>query len=99
MPATYSVEELAREANRWCSKHRVTPASGQAGAAPSNRTIRYYRTLGLIDPPADGAYGEEAPAPAYCPALRGQSPTPFTFEETPMKPKILTIDRNEAAES
>lgn len=52
-------EELASSINKWCQEHRVTPANGQAGEAVSERNIRYYRTLGLLDGPGDDGYGEK----------------------------------------
>jgi DNA-binding transcriptional MerR regulator len=57
-----SVGELADEINRWCHRHRIEPASGQAGERMTERNVRYYRTLGLLDPPAAGGgqgYGEK----------------------------------------
>ena len=57
-----SVEELAWKVQSWCAKHRVTPANGQAAEALTERTIRYYRTLGLLDAPAAGGergFGEK----------------------------------------
>jgi len=59
MPALFSLEELSRRINAWCEEHDVVPASGQAGEAVSERSIRYYRTLGLIDAPEGGGYGEK----------------------------------------
>ncbi len=62
METTRSAEALAEEANRWCEQHGVTPASGQAGEQITERSIRYYRTLGLLDPPLTGGgqgYGEK----------------------------------------
>ena len=35
----------------WCAAHRLSPANGQASDEISERTIRYYRTLGLLDAP------------------------------------------------
>jgi DNA-binding transcriptional MerR regulator len=51
----YSLEELAEAVRSWCDKHNVVPANGQAADEITERTIRYYRTLGLLDPPS-GAY-------------------------------------------
>jgi DNA-binding transcriptional MerR regulator len=62
MTEMLSVAELARTVNRWCEENRVEPASGQAGVRVTERNIRYYRTLGLVDPPDTGAgrgYGEK----------------------------------------
>ena len=35
----------------WCAVHKVFPANGQAAEDITERNIRYYRTLGLLDPP------------------------------------------------
>jgi DNA-binding transcriptional MerR regulator len=51
----YSLEELALSVRDWCESHAIQPANGQAADAVSERTIRYYRTLGLLDA-APGAY-------------------------------------------
>jgi DNA-binding transcriptional MerR regulator len=59
MPESFSLEELSARINTWCDEQGVAPASGQAGEAVSERNIRYYRTLGLIDAPEGGAYGEK----------------------------------------
>ena len=62
MNATHTVEELAQEVNEWCDRHGVAPASGQAGERITERNIRYYRTLGLVDAPLAGGgagYGEK----------------------------------------
>ena len=55
MTEKLSVAELARTVNRWCEENRVEPASGQVGERVTERNIRYYRTLGLVDPPDAGA--------------------------------------------
>jgi DNA-binding transcriptional MerR regulator len=47
----FSLEQLARAVQDWCEVHRVSPANGQAAEELSERTIRYYRTLGLLDAP------------------------------------------------
>ena len=54
MPDSFSLGELSARINAWCGEHAIAPASGQAGEAVSERSIRYYRTLGLIDAPAGG---------------------------------------------
>lgn len=62
MKETVSGERLAELVNQWCKEHRVTPANGQAGEEMSIRNIRYYRSLGLIDPPEIGGgqgFGEK----------------------------------------
>jgi DNA-binding transcriptional MerR regulator len=46
-----SLTELAREVQNWCGQHNIIPANGQAAEEISERNIRYYRTLGLLDPP------------------------------------------------
>jgi DNA-binding transcriptional MerR regulator len=51
----FTLEELADAVRCWCDKHGVFPANGQAADELSERTIRYYRTLGLLDPPL-GSY-------------------------------------------
>lgn len=45
------MEELAAEVQAWSEKHGILPANGQAAEAVTERTIRYYRTLGLLDAP------------------------------------------------
>jgi DNA-binding transcriptional MerR regulator len=59
MPESFSLEELSDRINAWCGEHGIAPASGQAGEIVSERNIRYYRTLGLIDAPEGGGYGEK----------------------------------------
>ncbi|HVM49824.1 MAG TPA: MerR family transcriptional regulator [Candidatus Acidoferrum sp.] len=51
----FTLEELAGAVRGWCDTHGVFPANGQAAEEVSERTIRYYRTLGLLDPPV-GSY-------------------------------------------
>lgn len=58
----WSAEQLANVVNAWCDQHGVVPANGQAGQRVTPRTIRYYRTLGLLDPPLGGGgegFGEK----------------------------------------
>jgi DNA-binding transcriptional MerR regulator len=60
--ATHTVEQLARAVNEWCDQHSVAPATGQAGERMTERNVRYYRTLGLVDAPVAGGgigYGEK----------------------------------------
>jgi DNA-binding transcriptional MerR regulator len=45
------LEQLARAVQEWCEEHHVLPANGQAAEEITERNIRYYRTLGLLDPP------------------------------------------------
>lgn len=49
-----TLEQLAEAVNHWCESHRIAPANGQAATETSERTIRYYRTLGLVDAPDSG---------------------------------------------
>ena len=51
----YTLEELAQVVQSWCKRHGITPANGQASEEISERAIRYYRTLGLLDAPL-GSY-------------------------------------------
>jgi DNA-binding transcriptional MerR regulator len=59
MPDSLSLEALAAQVNAWCVEHGIAPISGQAGETVSERNIRYYRTLGLVDAPEGGTYGEK----------------------------------------
>jgi DNA-binding transcriptional MerR regulator len=45
------LEELAEAVQDWCEEHHVFPANGQAAEQITERNIRYYRTLGLLDSP------------------------------------------------
>jgi MerR HTH family regulatory protein len=59
--SSYScLPDLAAAVNEWCANHDFTPASGQSAENLSERTLRYYRTLGLLDraKAAEGTYGE-----------------------------------------
>ena len=49
-----SVEALAERVNAWCAKRRLRPANGQVADSISVRTLRYYRSLGLLDAPTSG---------------------------------------------
>jgi len=51
----YTLEALAKNVQDWCESHGIQPANGQVAEALSERSIRYYRTLGLLDA-APGAY-------------------------------------------
>lgn len=56
-----SLEQLATKITDWCAQYGVVPANGQVAAETTVRTLRYYRTLGLLDAGADGGgsgYGE-----------------------------------------
>jgi len=62
METKFSVDQLAEQVNAWCEEHGVVPASGQVGLRITERNIRFYRALGLLDPPAEGGglgYGEK----------------------------------------
>jgi len=52
---TLTVEQLAERVTGWCASHRVVPANGQVATATNARTLRYYRTLGLLDASAEGS--------------------------------------------
>jgi DNA-binding transcriptional MerR regulator len=60
--STYdNLQRLAEAVNDWCAEKGFVPASGQAAENLSQRSLRYYRTLGLLDGPATGegtAYSE-----------------------------------------
>ena len=51
MSRQFTLEELASAVRQWCEEHHILPANGQAAEQISERNIRYYRTLGLLDPP------------------------------------------------
>ena len=55
MKTEFTLEELTDAVRDWCDEHRLSPANGQASDEISERTIRYYRTLGLLDAPS-GSY-------------------------------------------
>lgn len=55
MSPEFTLEQLARAVQDWCQEHQVFPANGQAAEEITERTIRYYRTLGLLDAPL-GSY-------------------------------------------
>jgi DNA-binding transcriptional MerR regulator len=52
-----TIQELGDQVRSWCEVHDVTPANGQAADVITDRTIRYYRTMGLLDPPCGGGNG------------------------------------------
>ena len=57
----WSIQEVAAAVNDWCREHSVYPVNGQASEELSVRTLRYYRTSGLLDAPRSGAgrgYGQ-----------------------------------------
>jgi len=51
MSGELTLEELARVVQEWCQEHHILPINGQAAEEITERNIRYYRTLGLLDPP------------------------------------------------
>ena len=51
MSSEFTLEELAQAVQHWCEEHQVIPANGQAAEEITERNIRYYRTLGFLDPP------------------------------------------------
>jgi DNA-binding transcriptional MerR regulator len=55
MKTEFTLEGLAESVRDWCAEHRLSPANGQASDEISERTIRYYRTIGLLDAPL-GSY-------------------------------------------
>ena len=56
--STYeNLQKLAQSVNDWCSERGFTPVSGQAAENLSERSLRYYRTLGLLDGPKAGEGG------------------------------------------
>lgn len=48
------LSDLTRELNRWCAENKVQPLSGAAAEKLTVRTLRYYRSLGLMDAPLKG---------------------------------------------
>lgn len=59
MSDSWSLESLCERLNAWCETHGVMPANGQAGERMTERSVRYYRTLGLMDAPDGGGYSEK----------------------------------------
>jgi DNA-binding transcriptional MerR regulator len=57
MTERFSITELADRVNAWCASDHVIPANGQAADEVSERNLRYYRTLGILDAPEAGANG------------------------------------------
>jgi len=49
-----NLQKLAQAVNDWCAERGFVPASGQAAENLSERSLRYYRTLGLLDGPKAG---------------------------------------------
>ena len=55
----YSLDELVASVNAWSAERGFTPANGQSADQLSARTLRYYRTMGLLAAPnPGGGYGE-----------------------------------------
>jgi len=62
MAANFTLKQLTDAANAWCEINHVIPANGQAAEEITERSIRYYRTLGLVDGPGAESgfeYGEK----------------------------------------
>ena len=55
-----NLQKLAQAVNDWCAERGFVPASGQAAENLSERSLRYYRTLGLLDgqKAGEGSYVE-----------------------------------------
>jgi DNA-binding transcriptional MerR regulator len=53
----FTISELADRVNAWCAEHEIVPANGQAGESVSERNIRFYRTIGLLDAPESSGRG------------------------------------------
>ncbi len=57
----YTLDELIDQVNAWSDAHNLSPANGQSAEQLSLRTLRYYRTMGLLAAPLSGSgqgYGE-----------------------------------------
>ena len=48
----FPIDELVRRVGRTLVQAGVRQTNGQVSEAPTERTLRYYRTRGLLDPPA-----------------------------------------------
>ncbi len=60
MPDSWSIAELSERVQKWCAERRVVPANGQVSEQISERNIRYYRTIGVLDAPLEGGgFGEK----------------------------------------
>jgi hypothetical protein len=58
----FFIGELVEAVNQWCDRHGIVPASNQAGERMTERNVRFYRTMGLVDAPESGGgrgYGEK----------------------------------------
>lgn len=49
-----TLDALADAVNAWCDERHLRPANGQAATELSVRTLRYYRTVNLLDAPLAG---------------------------------------------
>src|SRR3954464_13335721 len=54
---SFTLRSLTTAVNAWCEDHSVAPLNAQAADELNERSIRYYRTLGLVDPPRAGGAG------------------------------------------
>jgi DNA-binding transcriptional MerR regulator len=57
----WTIQELAERVNDWCEERGVRPANGQAASDLSARTLRFYRSSGLLDAAESGVgrgYGQ-----------------------------------------
>ncbi|MEO8426181.1 MAG: MerR family transcriptional regulator [Verrucomicrobiota bacterium] len=54
MDKRFSISELVDTVNQWCDKHGIVPASNQAGERITERNVRFYRTMGLVDASESG---------------------------------------------
>ena len=54
MDEKLSIGELVDAVNQWCDRHAIVPASNQAGERITERNVRFYRTVGLVDAPNSG---------------------------------------------
>jgi DNA-binding transcriptional MerR regulator len=64
-----TIDALAEKVTTWCAQHRVVPANGQVATDTNVRTLRYYRTMGLLDAPTEGGgsgYGDRHFLQACC---------------------------------
>lgn len=60
-PDQWSIQSLVTAVNEWARQRGLRPANGQTAAELSVRTLRYYRSNGMLDAPVSGGgegYGE-----------------------------------------
>lgn len=58
----YTLGELVEAVNAWCVEARLVPANGQVGEVLTERNLRFYRTVGILDAPlttGGGGYAEK----------------------------------------